>query len=153
MNIQFLEDQCPMHGVVKKTTGTVVQVFDDQGNCIRQAFIAGDDESEYEAPEGVTPLSMRVTAYEKFYHPFEMADPRSTCPGFSCPKCKSVLLEEIMTDVTMKSRVVSIEGGDIEYGVTSAGDSGEVSRYQCADCGCVVAHSDTELFAKYDKTP
>lgn len=152
MNLHYYESQCPKDGVVKKTMGFVVQVFDGQGNCICQGFSADDNSVLYETPEQIENLKVNDPR-QNFYQSFEMADPRTTCPGFSCPKCKSVLLEEVMVDVTMKSRVVSIQGGDIEYGEVSAGDSGEVSRYQCVDCGCPVATSNTELFAKYDKTP
>jgi hypothetical protein len=57
--------------------------------------------------------------------------------NYLCPNCGGTRLEEIMTGVTQSSEITDVgEGGDISYNLeTSAGDSGEVSRYQCINCG------------------
>ena len=55
--------------VNKITHGFVVQKFED-GKCIDQEFIAGD-ECEYETDEGVVEEPDNIT-----YHPFDMVQPR-----------------------------------------------------------------------------
>ncbi len=54
---------------------------------------------------------------------------------FQCPKCGGNRLEEVMRDVVVASRIVSLdEGGDTVYGHQTHED-GKVDRYQCVDCG------------------
>ena len=54
---------------------------------------------------------------------------------FKCPRCGVSRLEEIMTNVTVRSTVDEIGPfGDCHYGHDSHED-GEVEGYQCVDCG------------------
>jgi len=65
-------------------------------------------------------------------------EPKTETEGFTCPKCGSHRLEEVMTGVTVTSSVISVrDGGDIEYGLQSNED-GEVDCYQCMDCGLAI---------------
>ena len=54
---------------------------------------------------------------------------------FNCLECGHNILEEIMTDVIQTSVLSAIDdSGALDYnGVSSEG--GEVSHYQCANCG------------------
>jgi len=67
---------------------------------------------------------------------------------FTCPSCGSHRLEEVMTGVTVASTVNSFEIDEdeisIDYGEQSNED-GMVERYQCKECGHVVANSQEEL--------
>lgn len=57
---------------------------------------------------------------------------------FKCPMCGSNLLEEIMTGVTQTSLVNGVEeDGFLDYGSSST-EGGEVTRYQCSECGRVL---------------
>ena len=73
---------------------------------------------------------------------------------FKCPKCKGHRLEEVMINVTVASEVsnVCIEDDcvDMDYGHQSSED-GDVERYQCIDCGEVVAGSQEELISFFEK--
>lgn len=66
---------------------------------------------------------------------------------FTCPSCGSHRLEEVLTDVVESSEVTDLAGDQddiyLEYGNTST-DGGQVDRYQCLDCGHVVARSVEE---------
>ena len=65
---------------------------------------------------------------------------------FTCPDCGSHVLEEIMVDVTVASRVSVISSSDgLEYG-EQTNSSGIVDRYQCENCGKVVAENEEALF-------
>jgi len=56
---------------------------------------------------------------------------------FTCPDCHEHRLEEVMINVTVSSEVNSIsEDGCIEYG-EQTNDDGEVSHYQCVNCGYI----------------
>jgi len=67
---------------------------------------------------------------------------------FTCTKCGSHRLEEVMAGVTVSSIVhtLAIEDGEVsmEYGEQS-NEGGTVDRYQCMDCGDMVANSQEEL--------
>jgi predicted RNA-binding Zn-ribbon protein involved in translation (DUF1610 family) len=67
---------------------------------------------------------------------------------FTCPECGKHRLEEVMTEVVQSSVIDTIEvvGDEVacEYGLCSY-EGGEVSHYQCVDCGHVVAESVNEL--------
>jgi hypothetical protein len=69
---------------------------------------------------------------------------------FVCPECgKRVGVEEIVTDVTLTSRVNTLarcpDGGvDADYGAPEAA-GGDLDRYQCAHCGFTVAQSREAL--------
>ena len=69
---------------------------------------------------------------------------------FTCPKCGSHRLEEVMTNVTIYSPIksYSIEDGEIdfEYG-NQNNEDGAVERYQCMDCGEHIAFDQAELIA------
>lgn len=65
--------------------------------------------------------------------------------NFTCKRCGSHRLEEVMTDVVVSSEITDVgEGGDIEYG-NVANDGGVVDRYQCLNCGEKVATDLQEL--------
>jgi len=58
---------------------------------------------------------------------------------FTCPRCRSRKLEEIMVNVTVSSEIATIEVEDgevieINY-EDQTNEDGEVDRYQCAECG------------------
>jgi DNA-directed RNA polymerase subunit RPC12/RpoP len=62
---------------------------------------------------------------------------------FKCPECKGTLIEEIMTNVTVTSRLTDIQpDGFAEYSSNDFGN-GEVDRYQCSGCGFKI--EDEEL--------
>jgi DNA-directed RNA polymerase subunit RPC12/RpoP len=71
---------------------------------------------------------------------------------YLCENCGGTRLEEIMTGVTQSSEITDVgEGGDISYNLeTSAGDSGEVDRYQCIDCGNHVRDADGNTITDCD---
>jgi hypothetical protein len=76
--------------------------------------------------------------------------------NFLCGNCGSTRLEEIMDNVTLSTTINDVgEGGDVDYGDESAGDSGSVDRYQCLDCGGHVKDEDgndiTDSAALYDR--
>jgi len=54
----------------KITVGFVIQDFDDNGNCVAQEFVAGD-QVDYEDEEG-NPVDVDVS---KEYHPYDMVQP------------------------------------------------------------------------------
>ena len=59
---------------------------------------------------------------------------------FICPTCKSQRLEEVMTNVTVASQLTNISvTGDHEYG-EQTNEAGEVSQYQCMQCGFIVCN-------------
>jgi rubredoxin len=65
---------------------------------------------------------------------------------FKCDCCGSHQLEEIMDNTHVRSQILSVdkETGEIEYGEVENTD-GEVVRYQCTNCGHVVAESQEAL--------
>lgn len=67
---------------------------------------------------------------------------------FTCKKCGSHTLEEVMTDVTVSSSIKGFEilDGfiDIDYAEQS-NEGGEIETYQCLNCGEAVANSQEEL--------
>ena len=63
---------------------------------------------------------------------------------FTCPDCGEHKLEEIMSDVTVASEINHIYDGDMEYG-EQTNSGGVVERYQCTNCGTIIAHSQEEL--------
>lgn len=71
----------------KITTGTVIQKFNDLGDCFEQQFIAGDN-VEYETAEGDNINVGHMPLAGREYFPFDMVQPRqqeldyyvSTCP-------------------------------------------------------------------------
>lgn len=145
MNIAFLEDSTPVGGMLKATEGTVYQVFDNDGNCIIQQFVVSDAFATRYSPAEQKPIEETDPRFN-FYHPFTMAEPRTFCAKFDCPSCHSNQLEEIMTDVQLSTVILAVDDdGDLTYGDNSAGDTGDVDRFQCAKCGKVIAHSVTQL--------
>jgi len=57
---------------------------------------------------------------------------------FTCPECGSHTLEDVTANVTLYSRILTIsEDGDFEYDLFDQSD-GELSHYQCSDCGWIV---------------
>ena len=70
---------------------------------------------------------------------------------FKCPKCGCKVIEEVQTNVTVASVVgndVCFDGRNLElcYGAQTNTD-GEVDRYQCDNCGHVIAQDNLELLA------
>ena len=67
---------------------------------------------------------------------------------FKCPRCGAPRLEEVMVNATVKSAILSVEGGDIEYSSCNC-EGGQVDSFQCADCGWVVpnVHDAQQLHA------
>lgn len=56
---------------------------------------------------------------------------------FTCPNCHEHRLEEVMINVTVSSVIKSIsKNGCIEYG-EQTNDDGEVTHYQCVNCGYI----------------
>lgn len=54
---------------------------------------------------------------------------------FKCPECSGTLIEEIMTNVTVTSRLTDIQpDGFAEYSNNDF-SNGEVDHYQCSGCG------------------
>jgi DNA-directed RNA polymerase subunit RPC12/RpoP len=69
---------------------------------------------------------------------------------FTCPKCGSHILEEVMCGVIQTTVISDVE--EMETGVacdyveaTPTYDEGEVTHYQCGHCGEIVAENETEL--------
>lgn len=65
---------------------------------------------------------------------------------FNCPNCGKHRLEEVMDNVTVSSTIITIsaepdEVADLVYG-NQSNDDGEVSRYQCVDCGYTLKGRD-----------
>jgi len=57
---------------------------------------------------------------------------------FTCPECKNHIIEEVTENVTLFSQILTIdEDGDFEYDLIDQSD-GELSHYQCSDCGWIV---------------
>ena len=70
---------------------------------------------------------------------------------FKCPKCGCVVLEEVMTDVTQSSNILSVgKEGEAEYGNASS-DGGVIDRIQCLECGHVIADSYEKLVEQAKK--
>lgn len=128
----------PEGGVRKATQGVWYQTFDSDGRIMEQQFVA--DNGEYEDHDGKPIISGDDRL--NFYHPFVTEKGKHHCPQFTCKDCGGHRLEEIMTDVTLASEITDVgPGGDLEYASQGAGDSGDVDRYQCLDCGHVVTDS------------
>lgn len=71
--------------------------------------------------------------------------------GWECPnpECGGEHIEEVMSNVTVVSRLAYVgDGGpgDIRYD-TQTNEDGEVDRYQCEDCGRVIADNEKDLVA------
>lgn len=130
-------------GYIKITVGFVVQeyiIVGDKHICINQNFVAGDGVS-YEDNEG-NPVKVDTTKEQ--YQPFEMKQPHITKTEggliFTCPSCQGHRLE-CCEDGPYNSEILHIdEEGDFDYDEISA--SGEVDRYQCLECGYILAFDD-----------
>ena len=63
---------------------------------------------------------------------------------FTCPECKSHLIEDVTSDVTLYSRILTIdEDGDFEYNLEDQSD-GEVGCYQCWYCGYIIVDENKQ---------
>ncbi len=67
---------------------------------------------------------------------------------FTCPKCGSHRIEEIMVDMTVASEI-SISEDEADGGIfhrygEQTNDGGHVDRYQCEDCGYVILDDSPE---------
>ena len=81
--------------------------------------------------------------------------------NFKCKRCGNNTIEEILTDVTVSSVITAIhliDNGDgdedyidfeMEYGDTE-NNGGDVSRYQCCECGKVISKKDMLTMLKGD---
>lgn len=68
---------------------------------------------------------------------------------FKCPRCGHDRIEEVMTDVTISTVIKEVHEG-VEYSDnTFSTDGGEIDRYQCVECGLVVAKTEDEIM-KYE---
>lgn len=69
---------------------------------------------------------------------------------FTCPGCGSHQLEEIMSDVVVASciTVIDDEYDELEYG-EQTNSGGVVDRYQCENCGKLIA-GDHEALLESD---
>ncbi len=65
---------------------------------------------------------------------------------WTCPKCGASRIEEIMTGVTVTSRIINVPDNctDFDFG-TQLNEDGEVERYQCERCGRTIASSPEDL--------
>jgi hypothetical protein len=59
----------------KVTTGQVVQVFNDAGECIYQKFIAGDEVEYRDGESGFEINPMDTPGNRPLYHHFDMVQP------------------------------------------------------------------------------
>ena len=66
---------------------------------------------------------------------------------FKCPKCGYDTIEEIMTDVVMSTSIRDIDEGVDYHDNQFSADGGVVDRYQCVQCGHVIAKTEEELMA------
>lgn len=65
--------------------------------------------------------------------------------NWECPHCNSNRLEEVLVNVVQSSEITDISSeGYLDYGNFST-EGGELERYQCLDCGFIVAHTTEEL--------
>ena len=71
-----------------------------------------------------------------------------TSKAFTCPRCGGHKLEEVMIEVVQTTVITAVEcvenGLACDYGDCSH-DGGEVSCYQCGNCGNVVAENEAAL--------
>jgi predicted RNA-binding Zn-ribbon protein involved in translation (DUF1610 family) len=67
---------------------------------------------------------------------------------FTCPKCGSHKLNEILVGVIQTTEVTAVEQADdglaCDYG-DSTHDGGEIAHYECGNCGNIVATSEEQL--------
>ena len=67
---------------------------------------------------------------------------------FTCPKCGSHKLDEILVGVIQTTVVTAVELTDeglaCDYG-DSTHDGGEIAHYECGHCGHIVATSEEQL--------
>lgn len=74
---------------------------------------------------------------------------------FTCQKCGSHKLEEVMFDVTVVSEIAVLDDDDddgLEYG-EQTNEDGTVDRYQCVNCGQSVAIDLSSLFKSPELSP
>jgi len=70
---------------------------------------------------------------------------------YECPSCKALgRVEEVMVDVTQYSSLSHVEankkhGCYIDYEGDNSYDGGEVVRFQCIDCGYLIAETEEGL--------
>lgn len=68
--------------------------------------------------------------------------------NFKCPICKKSVIEEILLNVTQASIITDIdqdsESGSVylDYGLSS-NEGGELSCFQCLECGYVIPACDS----------
>lgn len=71
---------------------------------------------------------------------------------FTCHKCDSHRLEEVMFDVTVISEIAVLDDDGLEYG-EQTNEDGVVDRYQCCNCGQSVAVDEKALFKSLELSP
>lgn len=64
---------------------------------------------------------------------------------FECPKCGYDTLEEIMIDVVMSTSIRDVDEGVDYHDNQFSTDGGAIDRYQCVQCGHVIAKTKEEL--------
>ena len=63
---------------------------------------------------------------------------------YKCPKCGDSKFEEVMIDATVVSEIICVDENVLQYGV-QLNEDGLVDRYQCVNCGEVVAKTQEEM--------
>jgi len=75
--------------------------------------------------------------------------------NFVCEKCGCNKIEEIAVDVVvtsvLKNEATYLGGGeiDLQYGKSENGGEPVIDRYQCAECGCILANSSSDELFEY----
>ena len=59
---------------------------------------------------------------------------------FNCPKykCHSISIEEIQINIVCTSEVTGMDKDFLEYDGRFVNDGGDISHYQCRECGYVL---------------
>lgn len=79
----------------------------------------------------------------------KIVDEEGNSLDFRCDKCGGNRLEEVMVNAIVTSVVDSIGvDGDVEYGAKII-DDGDVSHYQCVNCGKVFDFVEPQDLVEY----
>lgn len=67
---------------------------------------------------------------------------------FKCPKCKAkgAKVEEIVVNAVISSTVKTIDVDGYVHSSQLTAEEGEVDRYQCFNCGLIIANNGIELY-------
>ncbi|MCK9279140.1 MAG: hypothetical protein M0P71_00730 [Melioribacteraceae bacterium] len=70
---------------------------------------------------------------------------------FSCPECQCDIVEEVTEHVTVSYPIIqiNINEEDVEADYDDAiNEGGELSRFQCSNCGFIIEASNLEELSK-----